>query len=185
MELKEYFGILKKNLAFIIFLAALGAMIAYLLTSNFSGGERVQKHYLLVRGQTEISELGRPLIYQESSDLTDTAVAILETYDIRKEILEKQENLIVRKEAPGVLSFQASADNADRAYEIIQLTALHFNENVADRIIRDNKISLEDIGTSYQALAPALDKKITTIFGLILGTAFAIFAIGLKTYFKV
>lgn len=185
MELKEYLEILKKNLLFIIFLAALGAVIAYLLTSNFRGGERAQKHYLLVSEAASGGELSSGLIYREPLDLTDTAVAILATYDFKKEILKHQENLIVKKEAPLVLNLQAQAGQRERAYQIIQAAAANFNQKIAGLLGQNNQIRLMEIGSSYESLMPVLDKKITTAFGFLLGATFAIFVIGLKTYFKV
>ena len=185
MELKDYWQILKKNLAFIVFLALLGALFAYLLTSNFSGGQRVQKHYLLTEEQASGEELESPVIFKESVDLTDTAVSILQTSDFKKEILKNQENLIVKKEAPLVLNLQAQAGQKERAYQIIQTAAANFNQKIAGLLGQNNQIRLMEIDSSYESLMPALDKKITTAFGFLLGATFAIFVIGLKTYFKV
>src|SRR3989344_2661156 len=148
MDIRDYFQILKKNLAFIIFLAVLGAMIAYLLTSHFVGGERVQKHYLLVQEQLSISGPDGLLIYQEPVDFTDSAVAILETYDFKVQILKNQENLIVKKEAPQVLNLQAHAGQKERADEIIRAAVVNFNEKVADIFGQNNQIRLEEIGSS-------------------------------------
>jgi len=185
MEFKDYWVILKKNLAFIIFLALLGALCAYLLTSNFAGGQRVQKHYLLLEEQAAGGGLESPVVFRESVDLTDTAVSILQTYDFKKEILKNQENLIVKKEARQVLNLQAEAGQKERAGEIIETAVSHFNGKTADLFGQNSKIKLAEIGDSFESLRPALDKKITTAFGFLLGAAFAIFAIGLKTYFKV
>ena len=185
MELKDYWQILQKNLAFIVFLAFLGALCAYLLTSNFGGGQQVQKHYLLIEETTPVGEFGSPVIFQESVDLTDTAVAILQTYDFKKEILANRENLIVKKEARQVLNLQAQASQKERAGEIIEAAAANFNGETANLFGRNSKIRLAEIGASYESLRPALDKKITTAFGFLLGAAFAVFAVGLKTYFKV
>ena len=185
MELRDYWQLLKKNLAFIAFLAFLGAAGAYLLTSNFQGGQQVQKHYLLIEETTPVGEFGSPVIFQESVDLTDTAVAILQTYDFKKEILANRENLIVKKEARQVLNLQAQASQKERAGEIIEAAAANFNGETANLFGRNSKIRLAEIGASYESLKPALDKKITTAFGFLLGVAFAVFAVGLKTYFKV
>src|SRR3990167_5933536 len=185
MEFKDYWVILKKNLAFIVFLAFIGALCAYLLTSNFAGGERVQKHYLLLEEQAAGGEFESPVIFQEPVDLTDTAVSILQTYDFKKEILKNQENLIVKKEARQVLNLQAQASQKERAGEIIETAVLHFNGKTANLFGQNSKIRLAEIGASYEFLRPALDKKITTAFGFLLGAAFAVFAVGLNTYFKV
>jgi len=185
MELKDYWQILKKNLAFTIFLALLGALFSYLLTSNFSGGQRVQKHYLLIEDQSSGGKVGIPVIFRESVDLTDTAVSILQTSDFKKEILKNQESLIVKKEARQVLNLQAEASERERAFEIIKTAAENFNGKTANLFGQESKIRLAEIGASYESLRPALDKKITTAFGFLLGAAFAIFAVGLKTYFKV
>ena len=185
MELKDYWQILRKNLAFIVFLALLGALCAYLLTSNFQGGQRVQKHYLLVAEQAADGGSESPVIFREYVDLTDTAVAILQTYDFKREILQNRENLIVKKEARQVLNLQAQASQKERTDQIIESAVLHFNGKAANLFGQNSKIRLAEIGVSYESLSPALDKKITTAFGFLLGTAFAIFAVGLKTYFKV
>lgn len=185
MELKDYWKLLKKNLAFIALLAFLGALGAYLLTSNFQGGQRVQRHYLLIEEQTAGGEFESPVIFQESVDLTDTAVAILQTYDFKKEILKNRENLIVKKEARQVLNLQAQAGQKERAGEIIEAAAVNFNGKAANLFPQNSGIRLAEIGASYESLRPPLDKKVTTAFGFLLGAAFAVFAIGLKTYFKV
>src|SRR3989344_1093250 len=156
MELKDYWQILKKNLAFIVFLALLGALFAYLLTSNFSGGQRVQKHYLLIEEQAAGEGFESPVIFKESVDLTDTAV----------------------------LNLQAEASERERAFEIIKTAAENFNGMTASLFGQNEKIKLTEIGESFESLRPAFDKKITTAFGFLLGAAFAIFAVGLKTYFK-
>src|SRR3989344_7879991 len=184
MELKDYWVILKKNLVFIIFLALLGALFAYLLTSNFQGGQRVQKHYLLLEEQAAGQGFGSPVICKESVDLTDTAVSILQTSDFKKEILKNQESLIVKKEARQVLNLQAQASEQERTFEIIKTAVENFNGKTASLFGQNEKIKLTEIGASYEPLRPAFDKKITTAFGFLLGAAFAIFAVGLKTYFK-
>ena len=185
MELKDYWQILKKNLAFIIFLALLGALFAYLLTSKFSGGQRVQKHYLLIEEQAAGEGFESPVIFKESVDLTDTAVSILQTSDFKKEILKNQESLIVKKEARQVLKLQAQASEQERTFEIIKTAVENFNGKTASLFGQNENIKLTEIGASYEPLRPAFDKKITTAFGFLLGAAFAIFAVGLKTYFKV
>ena len=184
MELKDYWQILKKNLAFIIFLALLGALFAYLLTSKFSGGQRVQKHYLLIEEQAAGEGFESPVIFKESVDLTDTAVSILQTSDFKNEILKNQESLIVKKEARQVLNLQAQASEQERTFEIIKTAVENFNGKTASLFGQNEKIKLTEIGASYEPLRPAFDKKITTAFGFLLGAAFAIFAVGLKTYFK-
>src|SRR3989344_3986745 len=185
MELKDYWVILKKNLVFIIFLALLGALFAYLLTSNFQGGQRVQKHYLLLEEQAAGQGFGSPVICKESVDLTDTAVSILQTSDFKKEILKNQESLIVKKEARQVLNLSAQGSQQERAGEIIETAVTNFNGKAVNLFGQESKVRLAEIGASYESLRPALDKKITTAFGFLLGVAFAIFAVGLKTYFKV
>ena len=185
MELKDYWQILKKNLAFIVFLALLGALCAYLLTSNFQGGHNVQKHYVLLEETVFGSGAENPVIIREPVDLTDTAVSILQTYDFKKEILKSRENLIVKKEARQVLNLQAEANQKERAFEIIETAVANFNGKTANLFPSNEKIKLKEIGASYESLRPALDKKITTAFGFLLGAAFAIFVVGLKIYFKV
>ena len=184
MELKDYWQLLKNNLVFIVFLALLGALFAYLLTSNFQGGQRVQKHYLLLEERAAGEGFGSPVIFKESVDLTDTAVSILQTSDFKKEILKNQESLIVKKEARQVLNLQAQASQQERAFEIIETAVLHFNGKTANLFPSNEKIRLAEIGDSFESLRPALDKKITTAFGFLLGAAFAILAVGLRTYFK-
>src|SRR3990167_10920003 len=156
MELKDYWQILKKNLVFIVFLAFLGALFAYLLTSNCSGGQRVQKHYLLLEERAAGEGSGSPVIFKESVDLTDTAVSILQTSDFKKEILKNQENLIVKKEARQVLNLQAQASQKERAFEIIEKAVLHFNGKTASLFSKNSKIRLAEIGASYEFLRPAL-----------------------------
>ncbi|KKR49374.1 MAG: hypothetical protein UT84_C0030G0001, partial [Candidatus Curtissbacteria bacterium GW2011_GWA1_40_16] len=113
------------------------------------------------------------------------AVAILQTYDFKKEILKNRENLIVKKEARQVLNVQAQASQKERAGEIIEAAAANFNGKAANLFPQNSRIRLAEIGVSYESLRPALDKKITTAFGFLLGAAFAIFVVGLKTYSKV
>lgn len=185
MELREYFKILKKNLAFIIFLAILGSVVAYSMTANFTGGQRAQKHYLLVVKEVSGREFGGPLVIHESVDLTDTTVALVQSADFKKEILKGQENLIVKKEAPRVLNLEAQAETSQRAYEIILQAAANFNSKAAFIFERDSEIRLVEVGSSYEPLGPAFDKKVTSAFGFLAGATFAIFVIGLATYFKV
>ena len=184
MELKDYWKLLKKNLAFIVCLALLGALCAYVLTSNFQGGHNVQKHYVLLEETVFGSGAENPVIIREPVDLTDTAVSILQTYDFKKEILKNQENLIVKKEARQVLNLQAQAGQKERAGEIIETAVTNFNGKAVNLFGQESKVRLAEIGASYESLRPALDKKITTAFGFLLGVAFAIFTVGLKTYFK-
>ena len=159
MEFKDYWVILKKNLAFIVFLALLGALCAYLLTSNFQGGQRVQKHYVLLEEQVAGEGFGSPVIFQEPADLTDTAVAVLQTYDFKKEILKNQENLIVKKEARQVLNLQAQASQKERAFEIIETAVLHFNGETANLFPSNEKIRLAEIGASWRLIRISSDFK--------------------------
>ena len=184
MELKDYWKLLRNNLVFIILLALIGALCAYFLTSSFQGGQKVQKHYLLLEERISGGVFGSPAIFQESIDLTDTAVSILQTYDFKKEILKNGENLIVKKEARQVLNLQSQASQKERAFEIIEAAVANFNGKTANLFPSYEKIKLTEIGASFESLRPAFDKKITTAFGFLLGAAFAIFAVGLKTYFK-
>ena len=188
MELKEYIKVFKKYFAFILLVSATGALIAYIQTKSLpSGYSLTQTFYLAGPASLSSDYFTYEGFYaqEKARNFTDSAVAILDSDDFKSDVGEGSQNLTVRKMAPQVIRLTASAPNAESTQKLMTKTINIFNEKSIT--FADSKFSLSLKPISQKTTQPALskiNKKIVTIFGLLLGFAFATFVVSLKTYFK-
>lgn len=198
MELKEYLKVFKKYFAFILLVGLTGALIAYISTKSLPRAYSLTQTFYLAAltstpGRSEPALQSQDIYSYEgyyaqekARNFTDTAVAILDSDDFKSDVGEDSQNLAVRKMAPQVIRLTASAPNSQSAQKLMSKTINIFNEKSVT--LADSRFVLSLKPISSHVPGPSrdqIDKKIITVFGLLLGFAFATFVVSLKTYFRI
>ncbi len=176
MELKEFIKIIRSYLAVIIVLAIVGAAGGFYSTRYFSSGYHHTQDFFLVEN----------LFTQEKArDFTDSAIAILESPDFKDEVLNPGDTLIVRKLAPQVVRLTYISPNVDTSNLQLQSITQKFNLKIQTLTASNQTPELKAIGNSQMPSYSSLNQSVLAVAGVLLGTIFALFVIGLKNYFKI
>ena len=190
MELKDFLKILKSYLAVIIVLAIIGAASGFYSTRYFSSGYHHTQDFFLVDPSVQSISVenikSENFFAQEKArDFTDTAIAILESPDFKGEVLNYGDTLIVRKLAPQIIRLTYVSQNADAGNSQLQNITQKFNSKIQTLTESTQASELKAIGNSQMPSYSSLNKSVLAVAGVLLGTIFALFVIGLKNYFKI
>lgn len=183
MELTKFLKIFKENLAFIVIIslavAAISTMSASFLPPLYSASR-----IYFVTGQSQKTSLNENYYSQENArNFTDTAVAVLQSTDFAAQVVKTGDSLTVRKLAPQLIKITISAKNPSDLNANITSIASNFNNKIA-QLEGSPSSQLAPIGQIGKPTFFALNKPILFAFGLILGSALAIFIVGVKNYFR-
>lgn len=185
MELRQYLKILQKNIVFILTISLSGAILAVLVTRSLPSGYQKSQTFFLSQPEGEAGQLPEYYAQEKARNFTDTAVAILDSPDFKREVVSPGQDLAIRKTAPQIIRITIAAQSSQSAQELMASVTNTFNSKLATLLQNQGGISqLKEIGVSQDPERKVMDKKVFTISGLILGFAAAITAISLKTYFK-
>lgn len=181
LELRQYLKILKKNIFFISLFILGGAVLAFMFTFRWGSGVRFEEYFYISTPRTADS-----IYYSQETarNFTDTAVAILASPDFVSGIILPNEQIAVRKIAPQVIKLTATAFHQETAKSVVERTVSGFNQKVAD-LAGDQAVWLSPVGQGGQTYPLTPNRSLIVIFGALAGSVFALFVIGLKTYFKV
>lgn len=189
MELKKFLNIIKKNIIFILLLALFAGFISFFSSGLFSSGYSQSRLFFIAQSISQIPP-GQGYNFEgfytqeKSRNFTDTAVAILESSDFANEVLNPQNSLSVRKVAPQVVRITISAQTPQSLNGEIEKIASEFNSKISHLSASTQSAELKPVGEASELTFLGLNSKILFVFGLLLGTTFALFIIGLKNYFK-
>lgn len=184
MELRQYLKVFKKNFLVVVVLCIFGLLLGYFLAMSRSEGFQ-QDQTLYIAPQTTDTQNYEGFYGQEKArNFTDTAVAILESPDFKAEIQGSGESLSVRKIAPQVIKITTTAKDPQGAKNLMAKVTSTFNSKLQTVSNNQAKIELKELGKLQEPAPIIINKKVSTLAGLVLGFAFAILAISLKTYFK-
>lgn len=189
MELKEFLKIIKKNILFIIITALAGGVIGFSSSGFFPSGYSQSQLFFITQPASQVQtnqEYDFEGYYQQekSRSFTDTAIAILESSDFTSEVLNPQNLLSVRKIAPQVIRITVSSQTPQSLKGQTEKIASSFNSKIIDLTGSTASAQLKAVGRANDSIFSGFNNKILFLFGLLLGTTFALFITGLKNYFK-
>lgn len=179
MELKEYLKVAKIYWTLIVLLTLFGAFLGYFYTRQLPTGFRAIRTFFLAPAPAGQSNLEANNAQEMARNFTDTAVAIIISDDFKNQILAPGQALTVRKNAPQVLTISAFAATGQQATSLLTKTQDIFNSRFASP-----GSTLEAVGPSQSPQSVTTTPIVYAAAGAVLGFAFAIFAVSLKTYFK-
>ena len=174
--------ILRKDIVLILILSLAGSILALILTRSLPQGfSKTQNFYLAFQGDQSQNQSAY-YAQEKARNFTDTAVAILDSADFRGEVQTPGETLSIKKIAPQVVRITAVANSSESAQNLMTSTVASFNAKLTT--LNQNQIQLKEIGKSAEPFPAVDNKKVFAAAGFVLGAAFAILAVSLKTYFK-
>ncbi|OGD85540.1 hypothetical protein A2164_00850 [Candidatus Curtissbacteria bacterium RBG_13_35_7] len=189
MDLKEFIKIIKNNLIFIALLVLIGAFSAVFSAKLISSGYRHTQTFFLQDPQNQdqsIPNIRSESYFQQekSRNFTDTAIAILESADFKKDVLGEGGSLTVRKMAPQVIRLTYTNPLPDSNNSQLSAVVAHFNTKIQSLTESTPSAQLKSISTPASPVYSSINSQILFVFGALLGGAFALFIISLKNYFK-
>ena len=187
MELKVYITLLKKYLAFIILCIIGGAAIGTISTNFLPQGFNLTQTFFISAPHSTAQAYDYEGFYaqEKARNFTDTAVAILESTDYKSQVLPQGENLTIKKLAPQIIRLTLVSKNSQNSKDLMQKSVDSFNKKFIDLAGEDNALSLKQIASSLEPSYQRSSRKIYAVGGAVLGTAFGVIVISLKSYFKV
>lgn len=184
MELRQYIRIFKKNLLIIFVFSVAGAALAILLTKSLPGGfSQTQTFYVSspIEGSPEYAGF---YTQEKARNFTDTAVAILESLDFKKELVSSGDLIRTQKVAPQVVRITTTSQDQQRARALMGSTVDSFNTKIQKLSGNQPQIQLKELTTADEPQKITRNKLVFAAAGLVLGTTAAILTVSLKTYFK-
>lgn len=187
MELKQFLLIFKKTLPIILVFSLFGAFLTYLVSARLpSGFKKDQLFYLTPANssQKEAYDFEGFYAQEKARNFTDSVVAIIESPDFTNE-LTPSGTLAVRKVAPQIIKITAVGRSPEDATILLSNSLNVFNQKILSLSGLDNAMQLKPIGNPQPTAQASFNKKLLALFGFAAGATFAIFVIGLKSYFKI
>ncbi len=183
MELKDYVKILNKNLSIIAACSLLGILIAIFMTKSQPNGYFQSQTLYIFTPSTQNQQNGSFYSQEQSRNFTDTAVAILESADFKSQVVS-QGSIRVKKLAPQVINLTIFASDQRLAQSLMENTVSSFNSKLTQLTEGQNQMQLKQIAPTANPSKIIVNTKVYALSGLIVGLAFAILAVSLKTYFR-
>lgn len=184
MELKQYLKIVKKNLLLVLVLSVAGAVLALLLTKSLeSGFSQTQTFYVSspIEGSPEYAGF---YTQEKARNFTDTAVAILESLDFKKELVSPGDLIRTQKVAPQVVRITTISQDQQRAKALMGSTVDSFNTKIQKLSGNQPQIQLKELTTADEPQKITSNKLVFAAAGFVLGATAAILTVSLKTYFR-
>ncbi len=190
MEISELINLVKKYIILIAILALIGGVIGASSANFFSSGFKHQRLYFLtdpvVASQISDTPNSESFSLQEKSrNFTDTAVAILDSPDFKNEVLARGDSLQVRKVAPQVIRLTLVSNTPDTNFSKLQKVSASFNLKIQDLTASTPSSILKPVGLESSPVYSSLSRQVLFVFGVVLGTVFALLVIGLKNYYRI
>lgn len=179
MELRAYLKEFTKYWVLIALLVAFGAALGYFYTRHMPSGYRATQTFFIAPAPAGEFNIEANNAQEKARNFTDTATAIISSAPFQSQITLSGQTLTVRKNAPQVLTISAHAPTGEEAGAVIVKSKELFNSRFGSP-----GATLEEIGPAKTPQAILGTPLIYALAGAILGFGFAIFAISLKTYFK-
>src|SRR3989344_1169873 len=160
MNLSGLINIIKKNILFIIILAVLGSLVAFMSTSFIESGFSAQKTvFVRVKAITNQQNEGIDL-----QALTDTTVALISSPDFQGDAVGQNASITARKLAPQVITISVTSPNARVSNDALENAISKFNHK-AESLITNAGVELVPTGESTQQARKVLNPKILAAFG--------------------
>ena len=189
MDLREFLKIIKQNIIYIVALATFGAVIGFFSADFFGGGYHHSQLFFLsepsIKASKDQNYRSESFFLQEKSrNFTDTAVAILSSPDFQNEILNPQDSLSVRKVGPQVIRLTYISQQPESSNTQLAKAAEAFNTKIQGLAQSSTFAQLKPVAPASAPTYSKLYTQVLFVFGAVLGTAFALFIVSLKNYFR-
>lgn len=182
MEAKDYIKIIKKNLIFIILLTGLGAFLGFYSGKFLPSGYK-QSQVFFVSQVTQSQDQSSLLTHEQAVSFTDSAQSILQSPDFLLSSQIFQSSVEVKKLANRVLKITVSSQTEERSKKDLGVVVANFNNKVSN-FLGNGHLQLTPVGDLPHASYFALDTKILSVVGALLGLISAIAILALANYFK-
>lgn len=188
MELKVYLKVFQKYWLAVIILTLFGAAMGYFYARLQPTGFRVTQTFFIAPAPTPYGAGPAPSsqfnleansAQEMARNFTDTATAIIASSAFQRQLTSAGQTITVKKNAPQVLTISAFAKTAEEADTLMTRAREFFNSRFGSP-----GATLTEIGPAQSPESIKITPTIYTLAGAILGFAFAIFVVSLKTYFK-
>ncbi|MEK7581456.1 MAG: Wzz/FepE/Etk N-terminal domain-containing protein [Patescibacteria group bacterium] len=181
MEIKDLTSQIKKNLIFIAIITLVASSVGFSSTKFLKSGYQQQTLlFVKVQDKNTLSE-NSPRV--DSSNLTDTTVAILQSPDFASGADLGESQLEVRKMAPQVIRITVTAKNKDVSSQTSTKVIYSYNEKIKNLVPQAN-IELVGVGIPNDPTRQVLNSKIMAAFGASLGFIASLSILALAKYLK-
>ncbi len=180
MDIKEYIKILTKNTLFIIALTIIGAAIAFSSTRFLKSGYQNERFYFLIISQNENLENSQRL---DPTNITDTAVSILNSPDFINEMAINTLSIDAKKLAPQVIKLTLTSKDPELSKNSQDPIVDKFNRKLTS-FVPASSLKLESVGSPNQSYQNMLNNKVLAVFGAIIGFLASVVIIYVVRYLK-
>ena len=188
MELNQYIKLIKSNILIVLALSLFGMAIALLMTKSYPQGFAQDQTFFISSQLGQDSDPNQqnnnPQYFEQEKarNFTDSAVAIIESSDFKNEVQNQQGFISAKKVSPQVVRISTSAQTPEAASSLMEKTVSSINQKLIT--LGQPDLSLKPIAKAQDPSKVQINKQIFALTGLLLGFAFGILAISLKTYFR-
>lgn len=191
MELKQYLKVAKKYWLFIIIVSLIGILLALFVARKMPQGFVLTQTFFITPPAVQNFAQYHFEAYhagEKARNFTDTAVAILDSADFKSQVVSPGQAVKIRKLAPQVIQIKAFTPKSEEAKQLMVATASTFNA----QFVFTQPLPADPASFGLKEVAPAqaptqqvVNRQVLAAAGLVLGFAFAVFVVSLKTYFKI
>lgn len=191
MELKQYLKVAKKYWLFIVIVSLAGVLLALFAARKMPQGISLAQAFFITPPPIQnFAQYHFEAYYagEKARNFTDTTVAILSSADFKSQVVGPGQALQVKKLAPQVIQIKAFAPNPAETKQLMMATVNTFNAKFifAQPLPADPaSFGLKEIAPAQEPARQAVDRRVASAAGLVLGFTFAIFVVSLKSYFKI
>lgn len=176
MELINYLKLIRQYAAFILICAFTAAVLAYLASDSISSGyKKSQTYFLAIDNINQVDN---------ANELTDTAVAVIQSDEFKQESATFMVSFSARKIAPYVIKITFTSQNESSLAYQTQIVEKMFNEKLKSLSQNPPELRLVPLGAQNQITKTNLNKNVLAVFGIMIGALFAQLVIFAKTYLK-
>lgn len=191
MELKQYLKVAKKYWLLIVIASLTGVLLALFAVRKMPQGfVLTQTFFITPPAVQNFAQYHFEAYYagEKARNFTDTAVAILDSADFKSRLVSPGQALQVKKLAPQVIQIKAFAPAPEEAKQLMMTTTNAFNAQfvfVQPLPADPASFGLKEVVPPQAPTQQVVDRRVAAAAGLVLGFAFAIFVVSLKSYFKI
>lgn len=191
MEFKLYLKVAKRYWLFIVAASLAGALLATFAVSKMPQSYVLTQTFFITPAPVQnFAQYHFEAYYaaEKARNFTDTAVAILNSADFGGQVVAGGQTLQVRKLAPQVIQIKAVAANPNEAKQLMARTVNTFNTKFifGQPLPADpGSFGLKEVAPAGEPIRQLVKRQVASAAGLVLGLAFAVFVVSLKSYFKI
>lgn len=185
MELNQYLKILQKYWLFLSIFALIGSTVAYVFTSKLPSGYRQSQLFIINVPEKQFEGFNFEGFYgqERARNFTDTAVAVLKSPEFQQES-SPDSSTDAQKVTPQLIRITVTSATSELSQAALSKIPEKLNQKLIDITDTTQPIQIKPIAPSTTASHIVPNQKIYIPFGFAIGLTFALFIIGLKTYFK-